>query len=103
VLLQLQALGYSVHEADNAQAALQLLDDIGQVDLLFTDIVMPEPMNGRELAAKARAKRPDLRVLYTSGFPGAVVGDDDRDALLNKPYRKRDLANAVHRALHARR
>jgi CheY-like chemotaxis protein len=103
VLLQLQALGYSVHEADNAQTALALLDDIGQVDLLFTDIVMPGPMNGRELAVKARAKRPDLRVLYTSGFPGAFVGEDDRDALLNKPYRKRDLANAIHRALHARR
>jgi PAS domain S-box-containing protein len=103
VLLQLQALGYSVHEADNAQTALALLDDIGQVDLLFTDIVMPGPMNGRELAAKARAERPDLKVLYTSGFPGAFVGEDDRDALLNKPYRKRDLANAIHRALHARR
>ena len=101
VLLQLKALGYSVYEADNAQSALSVLDDMEQIDLLFTDIVMPGPMNGKELAAKARGKRPDLKVLYTSGFPGSFGDDrvDDRDALLNKPYRRRDLANAIHRAL----
>jgi PAS domain S-box-containing protein len=104
VLLQLKALGYAVYEADNAQSALSLLDEMEQIDLLFTDIVMPGPMNGRDLAAKARARRPDLKVLYTSGFPGALAGDrvDDRDELLNKPYRRRDLANAIHRVLHAR-
>jgi PAS domain S-box-containing protein len=100
VLLQLRALGYCVHEADSAQAALKLLDELGKVDLLFTDIVMPGPMNGRELAAKARLKRPGLKVLYTSGYPGAFEGDDDGAALLNKPYRKRDLANAIDRALN---
>jgi PAS domain S-box-containing protein len=101
VLLQLRSLGYSVYEADNAQSALSLLDDMEQIDLLFTDIVMPGPMNGKELAAKARARRPDLKVLYTSGFPGAFAGESSGGALLNKPYRKHDLASAIHRALQA--
>jgi PAS domain S-box-containing protein len=100
VLMQLRSLGYSVLEADSPQAALSMLDSVEKIDLLFTDIVMPGPMNGRQLAAQARAKRPDLKVLYTSGFPGMLDDADDRDALLNKPYRKRDLASAIHRALH---
>ena len=59
-----------------------------------------------ELAVKARAKRPDLKVLFTSGFPG-TPGDpgtmfDDREVLLSKPYRKRDLAKAVEEVLTAR-
>jgi PAS domain S-box-containing protein len=100
VLMQLRSLGYSVLEADSPQAALSMLDSMEKIDLLFTDMVMPGPMNGRQLAAQARVKRPDLKVLYTSGFPGMLDDADDRDALLNKPYRKRDLASAIHRALH---
>jgi PAS domain S-box-containing protein len=102
VLMQLRSLGYSVIEADSPQAALSMLDSMEKIDLLFTDVVMPGPMNGKQLAAQARARRPDLKVLYTSGFPGMLDDTDDRDALLNKPYRKRDLASAIHRALHAR-
>ena len=70
VVRQLRDLGYRVQEADSADSALQILDSEGPIDLLFTDIIMPGGINGKELATKARAKRADLRVLFTSGFPG---------------------------------
>ncbi|HEY4773819.1 MAG TPA: PAS domain S-box protein, partial [Xanthobacteraceae bacterium] len=102
---QLRDLGYQVLEADSAQAALEVLERADKVDLLFTDIVMPG-MNGKELATCARAKRRDLRILFTSGFLGAAQPDDAvldvGDVLLGKPYRKHDLARAVHEVLNGR-
>ena len=99
VVLQLKALGYAVREADSAQVALQILGSRDRIDLLFTDIVMPGGMNGKELATQARLKRPGLKVLFTSGFPqtspasGAEFASDD--VLLSKPYRRQDLARAL--------
>jgi PAS domain S-box-containing protein len=99
VAVQLRSLGYQVREADSANAALQILDSAERIDLLFTDIVMSGGLNGKELAIKARAKRADLKVLFTSGFPGTSSRDgmqlEPSDVLLGKPYHKRDLANAV--------
>ncbi len=64
----LRELGYQVLEAHDGPSALRVLDREEQcIDLLFTDVVMPE-MTGRELADQAREKRPDLKVLYTSGY-----------------------------------
>jgi signal transduction histidine kinase len=103
VVAQLKALGYEVKEADNALAALRVLDSDQRVDLLFTDIVMPGGMNGKELAVKARALRPGLKVLLTSGFPGASPSGgaqlDAEDTLLSKPYRREHLAKAISQAL----
>jgi signal transduction histidine kinase len=103
VVRQLRDLGYRVREADSADAALQILDAAEPVDLLFTDVIMPGELNGKELANKARAMRADLKVLFTSGFPGT---SNDRgaqlepgDAFLGKPYHKNDLARAVEQAL----
>jgi PAS domain S-box-containing protein len=105
VVMQLQGLGYRVREADSAHAALEILDGADRIDLLFTDMIMPG-LNGKELATKARSRRPDLKVLFTSGFPGQSTGPetsfDDGDVLLSKPYRKRDLAKAVEEVLTAR-
>jgi PAS domain S-box-containing protein len=105
VVRQLRGLGYDVREADGPQTALDILNGADKVDLLFTDMVMPGGINGKELATKAREKRPDLKVLFTSGFPGAALtnsGELDRcDALLSKPYRKHELAKAIHEILHA--
>lgn len=102
VVVQLLALGYQVVEAASASAALTILDSRQRVDLLFTDVVMPG-MNGKELAVLARAKRPALKVLFTSGFPGGPSGAasdlDSGDALLSKPYRREHLAKAIHQAL----
>jgi CheY-like chemotaxis protein len=106
VLVQLRGLGYRVREADSAHSAIEILDSTDRIDLLFTDIIMPGGLNGKELATKARARRPDLKVLFTSGFPGTSTGPgtrfDEGDVLLSKPYRKRDLAKAVEEVLTAR-
>jgi len=102
---QLRFFGYTVIEAADGPAALALIEQHGEIDLLFTDVVMPGGMNGRALADAAQRLRPGLRVLYTSGYTdNAIVhhgrlGDDAR--LLAKPYRRSDLDRAVREALAA--
>jgi two-component system, cell cycle sensor histidine kinase and response regulator CckA len=95
---QLTGLGYKVIAAPHGPAALRVLESGVAVDLLFTDVVMPEGMSGFELAEAARLKRPDLKVLVTSGFPGSMVRAD-RYEFLGKPYRRVDLARAVRGVL----
>ncbi len=93
-------------EAEDGPSALALLDQGGAVDLLFTDVVLPEKMNGAELAAKAIERRPDLTVLYTSGYNENVTihnGGLDADVdLIAKPYRKQELARRLRAALDSR-
>jgi len=99
---QLSALGYVVHEAENAIAALDFLQGKQPVDMLFTDIVMPGSMDGVELAQRATELRPGIRVLLASGFPDVRSADGRMVAdlpLLNKPYRQEDLAHAVRNGL----
>ncbi|MDB5857336.1 MAG: sensory box protein [Ramlibacter sp.] len=95
---QLIDLGYTVLQAQDGPQALAILVQDDAIDLLFTDVVMPG-MSGRELADLARAQRPALRVLYTSGYPeDAIVHDGRLDAgvqLLAKPYRREELARRV--------
>jgi len=98
VCMQLKDLGYDVHEADSGHAALQRLENL-RVDLVFTDMVMPGGLSGKDLADRARERFIDLKVLFTSGFPGKTFADGNElqpgDRLLSKPYRKADLAQAV--------
>jgi signal transduction histidine kinase/CheY-like chemotaxis protein len=104
VALQLADLGYHVWEAEHAEAALRILTDRDQVDLLFSDVMMPGAMDGLDLAAQATLLRPGLRVLLTSGFLGVhATGTRMYDChfpLLSKPYRRDDLARAVREALN---
>jgi PAS domain S-box-containing protein len=100
---QFQALGYNILSAANAAEALAMVDQGKKFDLLFTDVVMPGIMNGRELA-QAMAKRcPGLKVLFTSGYTQSAVIHHGRllpgVLLLTKPYRKKDLARMLRRAL----
>jgi PAS domain S-box-containing protein len=101
----LRGLGYRVSAAADGGAALQVLGGSESVDLLFTDIVMPGGMNGRQLADAARALRPQLRVLYTSGYTeNAIVHHGRLDPgvqLLAKPYRRGQLAHKVRAVLDA--
>jgi PAS domain S-box-containing protein len=105
VTRQLRDLGYRVCEAENASDALAVLGDAERVDLLFTDMMLPGGVNGKELATEARAKCPDLKVLFTSGFPGTSGRQETLlepgDVLLSKPYHKHDLAKAIEAALCA--
>jgi PAS domain S-box-containing protein len=98
----LRDLGYSVVHAESAAKALHQLDLHPNVNLMFTDIVMPE-INGRQLAEEAVNRRPGLKVLYTTGYTrNAVVHDGTLDhgvALLSKPFSLDDLARKVRQVL----
>jgi CheY-like chemotaxis protein len=103
VTAQLHNLGYSTLVAGNAAEALVLIDGGAEFDLLFTDVIMPGAMNGRDLAEAALERRPDLKVLFTSGYTeDAIVHHGRLDPgvlLLEKPYRKSELARMVRLAI----
>ena len=69
VITQIQNLGYTTLSAGNAKKALSVLRSSDPIDLLFTDVIMPGSMNGRELSIEALKLRPTLKVLFTSGTP----------------------------------
>ena len=86
----LRELGYTVLEASLAATALQLLERHPEIRLLFTDVGLPGGMNGRQLADAARRLRPDLKVLFTTGYArNAIVHDGRLDpgvVLIPKPF-----------------
>lgn len=87
----LEDSGYQVLAAPDGPAALVLLRDHAQVDLLFTDVVMPG-LDGVELARRAVRERPGLKVLFTSGYAADAI---PAGRLLKKPYRPVQLAGEV--------
>jgi PAS domain S-box-containing protein len=103
VTSQLQSLGYRTVGAANGPAAMNLIEGGQAFDLLFTDVIMPGSMSGRELAEKVLKLQPGIKVLYTSGYTdNAIVHQGRLDPgvlLLTKPYRKSQLANMIRRAL----
>jgi len=105
VVTQIESLGYTTLEAGNAAEALAVIDNTSTVDLLFTDVIMPGSMNGRQLVDEALKRRPRLKTLFTSGYTeNAIVHHGRLDTgvlLLAKPYRKTDLARMIRTALDA--
>jgi PAS domain S-box-containing protein len=103
VITQIDSLGYTTLEATNAAEALELIGNGNTVDLLFTDVIMPGSMNGRQLVDEALKRRPSLKTLFTSGYTeNAIVHHGRLDSgvlLLAKPYRKSDLARMIRLAL----
>jgi PAS domain S-box-containing protein len=103
VMAQLRALGYTALAAGNATEALALIDAYPEIDLLFTDIIMPGSMNGRQLADEVRKRRPRCKLLFTSGYTeNAIIHHGRLDPgvlLLAKPYRKANLAQMLRQAL----
>jgi PAS domain S-box-containing protein len=102
-LKQLTDLGYRTLEAENAKMALAILAEHPEIDLLFTDIVMPGGMTGTELAREAKRLYPKLKILLTSGYTARAMANGFHDIegleLLNKPFRKRDLAQRLRTVL----
>jgi signal transduction histidine kinase len=105
VVGQIEGLGYATLAAVNAIEAMAIIDGPQQIDLLFTDMIMPGSMNGRQLADAALQRRSSLKVLFTSGYSNeAIIHHGHLDAgvlLLAKPYRKSDLARMIRAALVA--
>jgi PAS domain S-box-containing protein len=103
VLTQLRSLGYVTLEAANGAEAVALVDAGHPFDLLFTDVIMPGAMNGRQLADEIARRRPGLKVLFTSGYTeNAIIHHGRLDTgvlLLAKPYRKSEMAVMIRTAL----
>jgi len=99
-------LGYRVLEAADGPSALALLKTHGDVDLLFTDMVMPGGMSGLDLARAARALDPRLATVFASGYTEAAIfrtGEVEPGIeLLSKPYRRQALGQAMRAALDRR-
>ena len=101
----MKELGYSVIEAADSLAALRLLQSGADIDLMISDVGLPGGMNGRQLADAARQTRPDLRVLFVTGYAeAAVIGSDTLPAgtrLLTKPFAIDALTARVHDLMQA--
>lgn len=101
VVETLEGLGYTVIAAGNAAEALDVIRADREIDLLFTDIVMPGSRDGVDLAEAVRTQQPDVPVLFTSGYAGRSPGRawPRGVPLLQKPYRIGALARAIRSCL----
>jgi signal transduction histidine kinase len=103
VVAMFNDLGYRVLKARDAQSALTIIESGMPIDLLFTDVVMPGPLQSTELARKARERMPHLAVLFTSGYSQNALAPGGRLAaeveLLSKPYSRDALARKVRHVL----
>jgi PAS domain S-box-containing protein len=102
--LVLEEYGYRVFEAETGAHALEVWEtQAGAIDLLLTDMVMPGGLNGRELATQLRAEKPNLKVIYTSGYSADLLGKDSVLHVglnfLPKPYNPQTLAATVRRCI----
>jgi two-component system, cell cycle sensor histidine kinase and response regulator CckA len=99
VELTLQTSGFRVLVAESGEAAIARLRDGGnQVDLLLSDVGLPQ-MNGKQLLELARGVRPDLPVVFMSGYDMSVVADRHAVTFLQKPFDANELAAALNGAL----
>ncbi|MCP4297703.1 MAG: PAS domain-containing protein [Proteobacteria bacterium] len=108
---QLESLGYLTVTASTGKEALAVLEENNEIDLMFSDIIMPEGMDGYQLAVAAKKLRPSLKILLTSGFSKqreeSVSENKDFIArltsnLLHKPYNKSELAIRIRKSLVVR-
>ncbi len=103
----LSALGYQVFEAENAAAAVEVIDSGAKIDLVFSDVMMPGKMTSLELSKVVRTKLPAAQILFTSGYAEGVLTHDGRlDAgvnLLQKPYNADVLSARIRHLLRRRK
>jgi PAS domain S-box-containing protein len=102
-IARLKMIGYEVLEASDGPKAIEILTQDHAVDLVFTDLIMPGGMSGREVAARARELKPGVKVLLTSGYAEELARGEDLEReqlrVLRKPYHQADLAAALREAL----
>ena len=102
----LAAHGYVVHSAEDGQHALEMSEGIAQIDLLIADVVMPT-MGGPALAKRLLLARPELKVIFVSGYADEAIGDrrmlEDGASFLQKPFTLEDLLKKVRGVLMSRR
>ncbi len=103
VVQLLKKLGYTVIEAEDGIEALERLDETGEIDMLFTDIVLPGGMTGKDVACEVLKRQPAVRLLYTSGYAADVMDEGGRVAeggeFLSKPYPMKALASRIREIL----
>jgi DNA-binding NtrC family response regulator len=103
VLTYLADMGLTAYKAIDGASALEVLAQHIEIDLLMTDIVMPGGMNGAELAQKALALRPNLKIIYSSGFPAEALAEKSMPLasgpLLHKPYQRAEFEAIIHRIM----
>lgn len=101
----LREYGYEIVEAGNGKEALSALRDHPSFDLLFTDIILPDGMNGTEIAQEAKCIQPDIKVLYTTGYSDSILfnhaAESEAPATLKKPYRREELLEKIRGILDA--
>jgi PAS domain S-box-containing protein len=104
-LAYLAEMGFTAYEAKDGISALEILARRPEIDLLVTDIVMPGGMNGVELVQKARILYPDLRIIYSSGFPAEALAERSMSLvdgpLLHKPYQRGEFTDIIHRVMES--
>jgi CheY-like chemotaxis protein len=105
-VLRLTELGYRVLEAGHGAAALTILSETPDIDIVFSDLVMPGGISGFDLARQVRERYPGTLVILTSGYSAELLNQDEVAELglkvLRKPYRQADLARAFRAALAER-
>ena len=95
IVLELEDAGYDVVEAEDGPTALKLLREHADIALLFTDIRLPGGLTGWDIAEKARAIRPDLPVIYTTGYSSDELRLVAGAHFLKKPYRPHMVIDAI--------
>jgi CheY-like chemotaxis protein len=104
----LKAMGYTVHQAEDGETALKLIEKERRIDLLLSDVVLTGELSGPAIAEAAVEMRPDLHVLFMSGYAEDVIRRDREQAekvldadLLSKPFSRAQLAEKIKATLHA--
>jgi CheY-like chemotaxis protein len=100
----LKGFGYKVLQANSGVHALDVWrDHKHEIELLLTDIVMPDGMTGRDLAERVQAEKPGLKAIFTSGYSADIVGKDfiiqEGVNFLQKPYVPQKLTRAIRKCL----
>jgi CheY-like chemotaxis protein len=96
----LRRAGYTVHLAPDYRLALSLLESEQSIDLMVTDIVMPDRVNGLALARMARLRRPGIKLLYITGYDIPGLATEALGPLVRKPFADEELLSAVRQLLH---